>query len=134
MSKTSPVGDGGGAVGPYHRLRASHGMVTAEFALGLLAVVPVMVSVILLLAAASTQIKITEGARTAARMLARGDSEVAAREAVHAMVPQANLDVAQRGDDVVVDVRQTFRPASLLPAFTLHGTAVTPVEGADDGA
>jgi len=134
VSEESFVGAGGGAVRPHHRLRASDGMVTAEFALGLLAVVPVMVSVILLLAAASTQIKITEGARTAARMLARGDSEVAAREAVHAMVPQANLDVAQRGDDVVVDVRQTFRPASLLPAFTLHGTAVTPVEGADDGA
>lgn len=126
------MGGGGGAVRPYHRLRASQGMVTAEFALGLLAVLPVMVSVILLLAAASTQVKVTEGARTAARMLARGDSAVAAREAVHALVPQAQVDVVERGDDVVVDVRQTFRPASLLPGFTLHGTAVTPVEGPDD--
>lgn len=129
-----PLLRGGGATQLHHRLRGSAGMVTAEFAFGFLAVIPVMLSMILLLSAAATKIHVVEGARTAARMLARGDDEAAARDAVSAIAPQAEVSVVSYGDSVVVEVAQTMRPAGLLPQFTLTSTAVTPVEVVDDAA
>ena len=106
-------------------------MVTAEFAIGLLAVVPVMLSLVVLTAATAGQVKAVEAARTAARVLARGQPEDDARRIVEEVLPLAQVDIARDQDRVEVVVRHTVGGFGVLPAFTLGGTAVTVLESPD---
>lgn len=119
---------GGGAERLHRRVRASAGMVTAEFAITLLAVVPVMLSLLLLTGAAAQQVQVVEAARTGARLLARGESEATAQNQIHSVLPDAQVEVERNARTVVVEVRQRIRPAGVLPEFTMVGNATTPIE------
>jgi hypothetical protein len=119
---------GGGAARLHHRIRAANGMVTAEFAVGLLAVVPLVLSLVALVAAGATQIQVQEAARTGARLLARGEGVATVQEQVRAVLPAAAVTVVDDGGFAVVDVRQPMGGRGLLPGFTLHAEARTPRE------
>lgn len=119
---------GGGAAWLHHRIRASSGMVTAEFAVGVLAVIPLVLSLVLLIAAAAVQVQVLEAARTGARMLARGDTEDAVRTQVMTAVPGARVEVVEEVDDAEVSVSRPMGGFGVLPAFTMSATVRTPVE------
>ena len=119
---------GGGAERLHHRIRASEGMVTAEFAIGLLAVIPILLSIVLVVGAAAVKVQVVEGARTAARMLARGDAEVDAIEQVHISLPQAQVQIIRDEATVTVAVDRVVQLAGILPDFSVTGTATTPAE------
>lgn len=106
-------------------------MVTAEFAVAMLALVPIMSAMLLLIVMGAEQVRVLESARTAARMLARGDSEAQARAQVTGVIPSAQVSSRRQGRDVVVRVVHPVDPFGPLPSFTIGATAVTPVEEPD---
>lgn len=116
------------AITALHRVRRSDGMVTAEFAVGLLAVVPLLLSLVALTGIGATQVKLVEAARTGARLLARGEPDATAREQVRAIVPGADIAIDHAADRVSFEVRQRVGGQGVLPAFTLRASAVTPME------
>ena len=90
------------ATGP----NADEGMVTAEFAVVLPAVIVVLAVAMTALFAVSAELRCTDAAATAARLLARGESVATARSAVQAIAgPDASLDLSTRVGAVRVDVR-----------------------------
>ncbi len=102
---------------------------TAELALGLPLVLAVTVGLVWLLAVASTQIRVVDSAREAARAAARGDAESAARAVgVRVAPPGATLTFVHEGGRVVVTSRAEVEgPGALfdfLPGVTLSSTAV----------
>lgn len=119
---------GGGAVRLHHRIRAEDAMVTAEFAVGLLAVLPLMFAIIALTGAAAVQVKAVEAARTAARVLARGESQAAARDVVEQVLPGSSVTISMDADTALVHVEQPIASIGIIPAFSVHAQAVTPVE------
>ncbi len=125
---------GGGAVSRlHHRLRSSDGMVTAEIAVGILTLTTIAISVFAMVLLGAEQVRIVESARTAARMVARGQTTLEAEELVVRTVPASHVKFDERGTDVVVTVSRQVEPIALLPALTLHATAVTPAEVPDEG-
>ncbi len=120
---------GGDAARLHHRIRASSGMFTAELAIGLLAVVPLVLALVALVVAGAVQVTSTEAARTGARMLARGDSEAQVRDELANLVPAAQVQISQEPGFAVVEVRHGVGGAGLLPSFTLRATARSPREG-----
>lgn len=105
-------------------------MVTAEFAVVVLAVLPVLLSVFALTALTAAHIKAVEAARSAARVLARGESEEQARRIVEQVLPRGQVDISTGPDGARVVVSQEFDGFTVLPAFTVRGVAVTPLETA----
>lgn len=119
---------GGGAVLLHHRIRASSGMVTAEFAVGILAVIPVVLSLTLLVAAAAVQVQVLEAARTGARMLARGDAQDAVRAQVMGAAPGAQVQISEVDENAEVIVTRPMGGLGVLPEFTISASARTPAE------
>jgi Flp pilus assembly protein TadG len=122
--------------------RADGGMVTAEMAVVLPALVVVLVFALWSVAAVTAQLRCVDAAHTAARALARGEASDASVAAARAAAPAgAQVVVSRSGDLVVVDVRAIARLpgpwSGALPGLALSGRAVAPVEGAsvqgDDG-
>lgn len=103
-------------------------MVTAEFALASVAAIPVVFALLAMLLAGVEQVRVVESARSAARMIARGQTPGEAQEMVARTLPASHVEIERRGDDVVVHVRRSLDPAGLFPALTLRATAVTPAE------
>jgi hypothetical protein len=103
-------------------------MVTAEFAVGLLAVVPMVLSLVALIGAGATQVQVVEAARTGARLLARGEPDAVARQQVSAIVPRADLHIERSADVVVFEVRQRVGGRGMLPGFTVRAAASSPAE------
>jgi Flp pilus assembly protein TadG len=103
------------------------GSVTVEAALGLAGLTVATVLLVAGLAVLTSQLRCTDAAHEAARLLARGQAQEAAA-AVHEIAPPgADLAVEHIGDRVTVKV--TARPAAgLLPAIHLDGTAFAVVE------
>lgn len=98
---------------PEHGARDS-GMVTVEAAIALCAFVTVLAMVLAGMATMLDQIRCTDAAREAARLVARGDQDLAA-DAVHKIAPSgATFAVTTEGEGIVVAVRD---PAAggLLP-------------------
>jgi hypothetical protein len=113
---TARSGRGGvGTTGP----NADDGMVTAELAVALPTVVVVLVVAMTALFAVAAELRCTDAAATAARLLSRGESPATARSAVQAIAgTAASLDVATRAGSVRVDVHA---PAGLpLMHSVLH--------------
>jgi Flp pilus assembly protein TadG len=104
-------------------------MVTAEFAVGLLAVIPLLLSLVALTGIGATQVKVVEAARTGARLMARGESELVARDQVRAIVPAADVTTERDAGRVSFVVTQRVGGQGMLPVFTLRASAVSPVEG-----
>ncbi|RSD20314.1 TadE family type IV pilus minor pilin [Amycolatopsis eburnea] len=108
---------------------------TVEAALGLAGLTVTTVLLVAALTALTSQLRCTDAAREAARLLSRGQPELAAA-AVHRIAPtDAKLTVEQAGDAITVKV--TAQPAGgLLPAVHLNATAYAVAEpgtGTDDG-
>lgn len=101
--------------------------------MGLLALVPIVLTLLVALLLGAEQVRIVESARTAARMVARGQTVLEAESLVQRTVPASTVEFDERGSDVAVTVTRQVEPVGLLPAWTLHATAVTPAEVSDEG-
>jgi hypothetical protein len=114
--------------------RADWGMVTAEMAVVLPALVLVLVFALWSVAAVTAQLRCVDAAHTAARALARGEASDVSVAAARAAAPAgARVVVSRSGDLVVVDVRALARLpgpwSGTLPGLPLSGRAVARVEG-----
>jgi hypothetical protein len=107
--------------------REDEGSVTVEAALGLAGLTVVTVLLVAGLTLLTSQLRCTDAAREAARLLARGQPDEAAA-AVHEIAPpEANLAFERIGDEITV--RITAHPAAgLLPAIHLNATAYAVAE------
>lgn len=112
-------------------------MATAEMAVAL----PVLVAVVLLacglVATCQSALRCEDAARLAARSAARGDPVGRAADLARADAPaHALVSVTRAGGDVrvtVTDVARLPGPlGDLLPGWSVRGSAVALVEGADD--
>lgn len=103
---------------------ADAGMVTAELAVALPTVVVVLVAALTGLSAVATELRCTDAAATAARLVARGESMETARSAARAIAgDEATVQLSTHGGSVVVDVRS---PAGIpLIHSLLHLPAVS---------
>ena len=101
-------------------------MVTAEIAVALPVFVVLIAVALSAVAVISGQLRCVDGAREAARALARGESVSAARSLAAQAAPHSSVVSSTAADDRVrVEVAETVRPiGGLLPGFTVHATAV----------
>lgn len=106
------------------------GMVTAELALALPALVVVMTVCLAGLGAVIDQVRCVDAARLAARAAARGDSPPTVQADARRAAPAgAAVIVTSVGHEVRVVVTATTGGwAGVLPSFDLVATATTPVE------
>jgi len=97
------------------------GMVTVEAAIALCALVTVLAMALAGVAMVLDQIRCTDAAREAARLVARGEQDRAAA-AVHQIVSDGTLAVVSNGDAITVTVAD---PAAggLLPGVRVHADA-----------
>jgi len=107
--------------------RKDEGSVTVEAALGLVGLTVVTVLLVVGLTVLTNQLRCTDAAREAARLLARGQPQEATA-AVHRIGPPgANLAFEQTGDEITAKV--TAHPAAaLLPEIHLDATAYAVAE------
>lgn len=124
----STHGRGGGAGSLRHRARAVEGMVTAELAVGMLGFVPFAAAMIALAGLASTQVKVVEASRAAARSAARGDPLAVWRAEAARILPRASIEAVRDGDLVTVRVSTPVGGAGLLPSFTMSASATSVLE------
>lgn len=110
--------------------RADAGMVTAELAVALPALVLLLAVSLGGVAAAADQIRCLDAARLAGRAAARGDPPGRVQQlALRAAPPGASVTVSRRGADVVVEIRAvTGGWGGLVPSWRLAAVAVTPAE------
>lgn len=103
--------------------RNDRGSVTVEMAVGMIAVVLVLLTALTGVSAAVTHLECVDAARQAARAAARGEAgEVVGKRAAPA---GATVVVTTDGDLVRATVRSRTRPlGGLVPRLTLSATAV----------
>jgi hypothetical protein len=111
------------------------GAVTAELALGLPLLLALTVGLVWLLAVGAAQIRVVDGARETARMLARGDAETSAvGRGERVAGPGSRVHVVHRGGEVAVTVTRRFDGPGgvleVLPGVELEATAVAATEEA----
>jgi hypothetical protein len=111
------------------------GAVTAELALGLPLLLALTVGLVWLLAVGAAQVRVVDGARETARMLARGDADAeAVARGARVAGPGSRVAVVHRGDEVAVTVtRSVDGPGGVLevlPAVELEAVAVAATEEA----
>ncbi|SFW59087.1 TadE family type IV pilus minor pilin [Amycolatopsis australiensis] len=100
---------------------------TVEAALGLAGLTVVTVLLLAGVAVLTSQLRCTDAAREAARLLARGQPTEAAA-AVHRIAPpDASLEIEQAGDDITVKVKAK-ESTGLLPEIKLSATAYAVAE------
>lgn len=108
------------------------GMVTAEFAVVLPAIVAALMVALVAVATLAMRVRCSDAAQVAARLAARGESTAAAVAAAERIAPDgAGVRVDTRGDDVAVSVTAVVRPpvlGGLLPGFHVSGSFSEPVE------
>lgn len=109
------------------------GAVTAELALGLPLLLALTVGLVWLLAVGAAQVRVVDGARETARMLARGDARAeAVGRGTRVAGPGSRVRVDLRGDEVAVTVSRPFDgPGGVLgalPAVELEAVAVAATE------
>ncbi len=105
------------------------GMVTAEVAVVLPALLVVLAVAVWVLAAVGAQLRCTDAAGVAARAAARGDSPTEVAQAGRSVAPPgADIDVQVDGELVQVRVRARVRALggalATLPALDVSGRAV----------
>jgi len=110
------------------------GMVTAELAVALPAVVLTAVAAVTFLSVLTAQLRALDAAGVAARLVARGESPAAVASAVHQLAGGAHLVVNRESADprlVVVEVSTKVPVAGLgrlLPPFVIRERAGAPRE------
>lgn len=98
------------------------GAVTVESAFALSAFIVVLGFALGAVAAVNDQLRCTDAAREAARLVARGEDDTARAAAAEIAPDGADIAIAVAGDTISVDVRAA--PLSgLLPGVHLHGEA-----------
>jgi Flp pilus assembly protein TadG len=111
---------------PPARAESDRGAVTVEAAIALSALTLVFGLVLAGVVAMTGQLRCSDAAREAARLIARGDRPLA-DQAVAQILPGARVQVDVTGDEVTVDV--TAEPVGgLLPGVHLHGHAYALLE------
>ncbi|MEQ7129072.1 TadE family type IV pilus minor pilin [Actinopolymorpha sp. B11F2] len=109
------------------------GMVTAEAALALMALVVVTLGMVWAVTVVSLQARCMDAARDTARAVARGETVAASRSEGRRSAPRgAWIDVRIGGGlatvDVVVDARPRWRVLSRLPPVPVSARAVVALE------
>jgi hypothetical protein len=100
-----------------------HGMVTAELAMAVPVVVAVLAVALSAVSLGIDEVRCVDAARLAARALARGDSEAAARSAAVAAAPAgAAVVLGVAGSDVSVSVSAS-RDLAGWSVFNVRGSA-----------
>lgn len=115
--------------------RADRGAVTAELALGLPLLLAVTVGLVWLLSVGAAQVRVVDGAREAARSLARGDPEpVAFARATRVAGAGSTVTATYDDGEVTVSVRRAVSgPGGIfevLPGVRLDADAVAATESA----
>jgi len=118
---------------PVRRSRSESGVVTAETAVVLPAVVVVLALVLWGVGAAVAQMRCVDAARAAARAVARGEDVGAARAAAAAIAPdRATVAIHSSPTRVRVDVTAGVRPPgpvfAPLPTLTVRASAAAAAE------
>ena len=111
-------------------LGVERGSVTAELAVALPAVVLLLITIIAIAAAFGTQIRVSDAARTGARLYSLGQPREQVVAAISTMAGAgATVEITADGQWATVEVQRHLRigPANLGP-FRLAGTAVVWVE------
>lgn len=107
--------------------RRDEGAVTVEAALGLAGLTVITVLLVAALTVMTSQLRCTDAAREAARLVARGQPHEAA-SAVHQIAPPgANLAIRRDGDAITVEVA-AHPTGGLLPSLHLNATAYAVAE------
>ncbi|MCS7484235.1 TadE family type IV pilus minor pilin [Umezawaea endophytica] len=106
-------------------------MTTVETAINLLAMGLVLALGVSTITAVVDQLRCTDAAREAARLIARGEPERAASIVQSAAPPNARLTVHADGDTIRVEV--SARPSSGLPGLHLTGRAYAVLEPTSEG-
>ncbi|PZS01571.1 MAG: pilus assembly protein TadE [Pseudonocardiales bacterium] len=109
---------------------ADAGMVTAEIAAALPALMVLLGAALTAVAVVGGQLACVDAAREAARAAARGEPAVVVQQLGHATAPSgARIVVMPAGADVRVEVWATVHPiGGLLPGFDVSATAVALAE------
>lgn len=97
------------------------GAVTVEAAIALSAFVVVLGLALGAIVAVTDQLRCTDAAREAARLVARGEPDLARVTAERIAPAGADIAIGVEGETIQVDVRA--EPAGLLPGVRLHGEA-----------
>lgn len=113
--------------------RRERGAVTAELALGLPLLLAVTVGLVWLLAVGAGQVRVVDGAREAARGLARGDAEQEAFDRARTVAGEGSrVSAAYAEREVTVTVTRSIEgPGGMfgfLPEVRLEAVAVAAVE------
>lgn len=116
-------------VGPHSN---DSGMVTAEFAVVLPAIVAALMVGLVAVATFAMRVRCSDAAQVAARLAARGEPTAAVVAAAERVAPDgARVHVDTQGDDVAVSVSAVVRPpvlGGLLPGFEVRGSFSEPLE------
>ncbi|AIJ26695.1 TadE family type IV pilus minor pilin [Amycolatopsis methanolica] len=111
---------------------ADRGAVTVEAAIALCALTVVVGLALAGFTAVAGQLRCTDAAREAARLLARGEPQLAAQAVEQIAPPGAQLAVTSEGNSITVEVRAAA-VSGLLPGLHLAASAFAILEpGADD--
>lgn len=89
------------------------GMVTAEAALAMGALVPVLLAVLAGVQVGVAHLQVADAARTAARAAARGDDSARVAGLVGATAPGASVEIERTAEQVVVVVSRSAGPGPL---------------------
>jgi hypothetical protein len=109
---------------PRKRNSCEAGMVTAELAIGFLAVVTLIATMVGIAVVLIAQFKSVDAAYTAARSAARGDStEVAIQAGSDAAPKDATVTLTGDEHQVRTTVVATIRPVGILPSLTVRASA-----------
>ena len=85
----------------------------------------VVLALVGVVAAGAVQVQTTEAARTAARMLARGDEEATVRDQVASALPGAQVRIRDEGPRVRVEVARDVGGRGVVPRFTIRAEVRT---------
>jgi len=108
------------------------GMVTAEIAVGLLAVTMVLGLMLYAIGVGIAHVRTQESARAGARAAARGDTNSSVVRAAQQSLPGANVRISRSGSSagsqVTVVVNTRIKPILALPSMKVSSRSVAEVE------
>lgn len=116
---------------PGQAFSVERGMVTAEFAVVLMAVSAVVVLIAFVASVGMSYIQTQDAARQAARLVARGEPAAVAKQQAKNSLPGAKVAISNSGEVVTVQVSKAVSlPVGnlRLPSMTVSSTAQTPKE------
>lgn len=113
-------------------IAGERGSATVEAALGVCAVVAVLALALGGSAAVLAQLRCTDAAREAARLVARGEPQQAESVARRVAPSGARVAIRVQGDEVVVEV--SAEPAAVLPGLSVRAEAMAVLEPGVVGA